>query len=206
MLAAGMDTSATTVGWAMSELIRHPNIMKKMQDELEKVVGLDRVVEESDLENLKYLEMVVKEILRLYPAAPLLIPHESLENCTVDGFHIAKKTRIIVNAWAIGRDPSVWIDPEKFLPERFLGSQLDVRGRDFQLIPFGAGRRSCPGMQLGLTLVRLLLAQLVHCFDWKLPNGMLSSELDMTEDIGFTSPRLHDLMLIPTFRLRNSKF
>ncbi|XP_038883633.1 cytochrome P450 71AU50-like [Benincasa hispida] len=203
MLAAAMDTSATTIGWAMSELIKHPNVVKKLQDELEKVVGLHRMVEESDLGSLEYLEMVVKEILRLYPPAPLLIPHESLEDCTVDGFHIPKKSRVIVNAWAIGRDPSAWIDPHKFFPERFIGSQIDVKGKDFELIPFGAGRRGCPGMQLGLTMVRLLLAQLVHCFDWELPNGMLASELDMTEEFGLTCPRAQDLMVIPTFRLNN---
>ena len=196
-----MDTSATTVGWAMSELIRHPHIMKKMQDELEKVVGLNRLVEESDLKNLEYSEMVVKEILRLHPPAPLLVPHESVEDCTVDDFHIPKKSRIIVNAWAIGRDPSAWIDPEKFIPDRFIGSQVDVKGKNFQLIPFGAGRRSCPGMQLGLIMVNLLLAQLVHCFDWELPNGMTPSELDMTEKFGLTCPRARDLMIVPSYRL-----
>ncbi|KAA0036264.1 cytochrome P450 CYP736A12-like protein [Cucumis melo var. makuwa] len=204
MLAAAMDTSSTTIGWAMSELIRQPDVMKKMQSELQKVVGLDRMVEESDLVSLEYLEMVVKEIMRLYPAGPLLIPHESLEDCTVNGFHIPKKSRLIVNAWAIGRDPSVWNDPHKFFPERFIGSQIDLKGKDFELIPFGAGRRGCPGMQLGLTMVRLLLAQLVHCFDWELPNGMLPSELDMTEEFGLTCPRAQDLMVIPTFRLYNS--
>lgn len=203
MLAAAMDTSATTIGWAMSELIRHPNVMKKLQDELEEMVGLNRMVEESDLGSLKYLEMVVKEILRLYPAGPLLIPHESLENCTVDGYYIPKKSRLIVNAWAIGRDRNVWIDPNKFFPERFIGSQIDVKGKDFELIPFGAGRRGCPGMQLGLTMVRLVLAQLVHCFDWELPNGMLASELDMSEEFGLTCPRTQDLMVIPTFRLKD---
>ncbi|XP_038882124.1 cytochrome P450 71AU50-like [Benincasa hispida] len=204
ILAAAMETSAITIDWAMSELIRHPNVMKKMQDELEKVVGLHRMVEESDLGSLEYLEMVVKEILRLYPAGPLLIPHESMEDCTVNGFHIPKKSRLIVNAWAIGRDPSTWNDPHKFFPERFIGSQIDVKGKDFELIPFGAGRRGCPGMQLGLSMVRLFLAQFVHCFDWELSNGMLASELDMTEEFGLTCPRAQDLMLIPTFRLHDS--
>ena len=204
MLAGAMDTSSTTIGWAMSELIRHPDVMKKMQDELQEVVGLHRMVQESDLVNLEYLEMVVKEIMRLYPAGPLSIPRESLEDCTVDGFHIPKKSRVIVNVWAIGRDPSVWNDPHKFFPERFIGSQIDLKGNDFELIPFGGGRRGCPGMQLGLTMVRLLLAQLVHCFDWELPNGMLPSELDMTEEFGLTCPRAEDLMVIPTFRLNDS--
>ncbi|XP_022950466.1 cytochrome P450 CYP736A12-like isoform X1 [Cucurbita moschata] len=201
ILAAAMDSSATTVGWAMLELIRHPHIMKKMQDELEKVVGLNRLVEESDLKNLEYSAMVVKEILRLHPLAPLLVPHESVEDCTVDDFHIPKKSRIIVNAWAIGRDPSAWIDPEKFIPDRFIGCQVDVKGKNFQLIPFGAGRRSCPGMQLGLIMVNLLLAQLVHCFDWELPNGMPPSELNMTKKFGLTCPRARDLMVVPSYRL-----
>ncbi|XP_023543272.1 cytochrome P450 CYP736A12-like [Cucurbita pepo subsp. pepo] len=203
MLVAGMDTSATTIGWAIPELIRHPHVMKKMQDELEKVVGFDKKVEESDLEQLEYLDMVVKEILRLHPPAPILVPHESLEDCVVDGFYIPKKSRIIVNGWAIGRDPNFWIEPEKFFPERFMGSQLDVKGRDFQLIPFGSGRRGCPGMQLGLTMVRLVVAQLVHCFDWKLPNDMLPDELDMTEEFGLTCPRAEELMVTPSYRLNN---
>ncbi|XP_038881390.1 cytochrome P450 71AU50-like [Benincasa hispida] len=202
MLTAAMDTTATVIGWAVSELIKHPHTMKKLQEELEKVIGLDRIVEESDLEKLEYLKMVVKEIFRLYPPAPLLLPHESRQDYIVDGFHIPKKSRIIVNAWAIGRDPNSWIDPEKFDPERFVGSQVDVKGRDFQLIPFGSGRRGCPGMQLGLTLVQLVLAQLVHCFDWTLPNGMLTSELNMTEEFGLTCPRLHDLLVIPRYRLQ----
>ncbi|MCY5962473.1 cytochrome P450, partial [Salmonella enterica subsp. enterica serovar 1,4,[5],12:i:-] len=100
-----------------------------------------------------------------------------------------KKSRVMVNVWTIGRDPSVWNDPHKFFPERFIGSKIDLKGNDFELIPFGGGRRGCPGIQLGLTMVRLLLAQLVHCFDWKLPNGMLPSELDMTEEFGLTCPR-----------------
>ncbi|KAE8647576.1 hypothetical protein Csa_004100 [Cucumis sativus] len=189
-----MDTSATVIGWAMSELIKHPHIMKKLQEELENEIGLDKIVEESDLERLEYLKMVVKEIFRLYPPAPLLLPHESLQDCIVDGFHIPKKSRIIINVWAIGRDRNSWIDPHKFDPERFIDSQVDVKGRDFQLIPFGSGRRGCPGMQLGLTLVQFVLAQLVHCFDWMLSNGMPASQLDMTEEFGLTCPRLHDLI------------
>ena len=203
MLAASMDTSATATEWAISELIKHPRVLNKVQKELETVVGLDRMVEESDLERLEYLDMVVKETLRLHPVAPLLVPHAAMEDCTVDGFHIPNKSRIIVNAWAIGRDPNSWTDPEKFYPERFVGSSIDLRGRDFQLIPFGSGRRGCPGLQLGLTVVRLLVAQLVHCFDWELPNGMHHTELDMVEEFGLTTPRANHLRAIPTCRLQN---
>ncbi|PON33578.1 Cytochrome P450, E-class, group I [Parasponia andersonii] len=203
MLAASMDTSATAIEWAISELIKNPRIMKKVQEELETVVGMDRVVEESDLEKLEYLDMVVKESLRLHPVAPLLLPHAAMEDCVVDGFHVPKNSRVVINIWTIGRDPNVWTEPEKFFPERFVGSSIDIRGRDFQLIPFGSGRRGCPGLQLGLTVVRLVLAQLVHCFDWELPNGMLPSELDMTEEFGLTTPRAKHLLAIPTYRLRN---
>jgi len=192
MLAAAMDTSATAIEWVLSELMKHPRVMKKIQKEL---------VEESDLDGLEYMEMVVKESLRLHPVAPLLLPHEAMEDCMINGFHIPKKSRVIINAWAIGRDPSVWSDAENFFPERFVGSDIDVRGRDFQLIPFGSGRRVCPGMQLGLTVVRLVVAQLVHCFDWELPNNMQPTELDMTEEFGIVTPRANHLLAIPTYRL-----
>ena len=201
MLTASIDTAATTVDWALAELIKNPNTMKKVQKELETKVGMERMVEESDLEGLDYLNMVVKEILRLHPPGPLLIPHAAMEDCTIDGFHIPKNAHIVVNAWAISRDPHAWTEPEKFIPERFVGSDVDVRGRDFQLIPFGSGRRGCPGIQLGLTVVRLVLAQLVHCFDWELPNGMSPTELDMTEEFGLTVTRAKHLLAIPTYRL-----
>ncbi|XP_030468716.1 cytochrome P450 71AU50-like [Syzygium oleosum] len=203
MLSGSMDTSATAIEWAMAELIKHPSSMKKLQEELEKVVGLNRAVEESDVEGLDYLDMVIKETLRLHPVAPLLLPHEATEDCIVNGFHIPYKSRVIVNVWSIGRDPKVWTthNPEEFVPERFLGSSVDVKGRDFQLLPFGAGRRGCPGMQLGLTVVRFVLAQLVHCFDWDLPGGMLPSELDMTEEFGLTTPRAKHMVVTPKYRL-----
>ncbi|KAL3613437.1 hypothetical protein CASFOL_042700 [Castilleja foliolosa] len=201
LLIAGMDTSSTAVEWAISELFRHPQIMKKLQKELESVVGLDRMVEEHQLHNLEYLDAVVKESLRLHPVAPLLIPHESMEDCVIDGFHIPKKSRILVNTWAIGRDPNVWPDPETFSPERFIGSHIDLRGQDFHYLPFGSGRRSCPGLQLGLTVVKMLVAQLVHCFNWELPNGMLPGDLDMSEHFGLVTARMEHLMAIPTYRL-----
>nr|GME09956.1 cytochrome P450 CYP736A12-like [Ipomoea batatas] len=201
MLAGSMDTSSTVVEWIMSELLRHPEVMKKLKEELERQVGLDRMVEEEDLEHLEYLEMVLKESLRIHPVAPLLLPHAAIEDCMVNGFHIPKRARVIVNIWAIGHDPNVWSDPEKFIPNRFNGSNIEYRDRDFELIPFGSGRRSCPGLQLGITVVRLLVAQLVHCFDWDLPNGMSSKDLDMTEEFGLVVSRAKHLMAIPTYRL-----
>lgn len=201
MLAGSMDTSATTIEWALSELLKHPEVMKKVQGELANVVGMEKMVEESDLEKLEYLDMVVKETLRLHPVAPLLLPHASVEDCTVNGFYIPKKSRVIINVWAIGRDPNAWTDAEKFVPERFVGSDIELRGNHFQLIPFGSGRRRCPGIQLGLVVVKLVLAQLVHCFDWELPDHMLPTELDMTEEFGLTVPRAKHLLAIPSYRL-----
>ncbi|XP_023545010.1 cytochrome P450 CYP736A12-like [Cucurbita pepo subsp. pepo] len=203
ILLAATDSSAVTIGWAVAELIKHPHVMKKVQDELEKVVGLNRMVEETDLCHLTYLEMVVKEVLRLHPPGPLIVPHEAVKDCTVNNFHIPKKSRIIINVWAIGRNPSAWTDAEKFFPERFIGSQVDVKGKDFQLLPFGSGRRGCPGMQVGLVTVHLILAELVHCFDWKLPNGMLPVDLDMTEAFGLSCPIAQDIMVTPIYRLRD---
>ncbi|KAL5751719.1 hypothetical protein ACOSQ2_022226 [Xanthoceras sorbifolium] len=186
MLAAGIDTSAATIEWTLSELIKYPRIMKKVQNELENVVGKDKMVEESDLDNLEYLDMVIKESLRFHPVAPLLVSHESREDCIVN---------------AIGRDPEVWNDPDNFYPERFAESNIDLYGQDFQLIPFGSGRRSCAGMQLGLTVVRLVLAQLIHCFDWELPDGMVTTELDMTKHFGLVTCKAKHLLVIPSYRL-----
>ncbi|XP_052196532.1 cytochrome P450 71AU50-like isoform X1 [Diospyros lotus] len=201
MLAASMDTSATAIDWTLSELLRHPRVMNKVQDELQQVVGMERMVEETDLDKLEYLEMVVKEAFRLHPVAPLLLPHEATQDCIVNGYHIPRKARLTINIWAIGRDPNVWTDPEKFIPERFEGSTIDLRGRDFQLLPFGAGRRRCPGLQLGLLMVKLVVGQLVHCFKWELPDDMLPTDLDMSEDFGLVTTRTKHLLAIPAYRL-----
>ncbi|GMI72000.1 TRANSPARENT TESTA 7, CYTOCHROME P450 75B1 [Hibiscus trionum] len=201
MLVGSMDTAAATIDWTLAELMRHPQVTKKLRKELEDVVGTKRMVEESDLEKLEYLDMVIKESLRLHPVTVFLMRHAAREDCTVKGFHIPKDARIFVNVWAIGRDERVWADAEKFYPERFVGNDIDVRGQNFELIPFGSGRRGCPGMQLGLTVVRLVVAQLVHCFDWELPGNMLPTELDMSDDFGLVCPRAKPLLATPTWRL-----
>ncbi|PQQ04876.1 cytochrome P450 CYP736A12 [Prunus yedoensis var. nudiflora] len=126
---------------------------------------------------------------------------DAIEDCTANGFHIQKASHVIINVWAIGRDPRAWTDAERFIPERFVGINIDVRGNHFELIPFGSGRRRCPGIQLGLTVVQLMVAQLVHCFDWELPNSMLPNELDMSEEFGLTVPRAKHLLAIPSYRL-----
>lgn len=201
MLAASVDTASTTVDWAMSELLKHPRVMVKVQKELAEVVGMDRLVDESDLESLVYLNMVIKEVFRLHPPSPLLLPHQSIDDCNVEGYFIPKKTTVMVNVYAIGRDSKVWNDAEEFLPERFVGTDIDVRGQDFELLPFGAGRRGCPGMHLGILMVRLIVATLVQCFDWKLPDGMMPSELDMTEEFGLVVRRANHLTATPSCRL-----
>eukprot|EP01018_Ginkgo_biloba_P011131 Gb_18160 [translate_table: standard] len=201
MLVAGVDTSSTTLEWVMSELLRNPSVINKIQDELRSVIGPNRKVEESDLPRLPYLQAVVKETLRLHPPAPLLIAHESTKRCNVSGYEIPASTRVIVNAWAIGRDPKSWEDADKFMPERFIGSSIDVKGQQFEVIPFGSGRRRCPGMNLGIVVVELALAQLLHCFDWRLPDGMDAQMLDMSEEFGLTIPRATHLFAVATARL-----
>ena len=202
MITATYDTSAISIEWTISELLRHPQIMKQVQDELERVIGMNRMVEETDLANLTYLSMVIKESFRLHPVAPFLIPRESMEDIEISGYYIPKKSLVIINSWAIGRDPYVWSDNvEEFYPKRFINSNIDLKGRHFQLIPFGSGRRGCPGLQLGLTTVTYVLAQLLHSFDWVLPNGMLPNDLDMSEKFGLSMPRAKHLLAMPTYRL-----
>ncbi|EOY20999.1 Cytochrome P450 [Theobroma cacao] len=201
MIVAALDTSTTTIEWALSELLRHPRVMFGLQQELETVVGRSKMVEESDLPKLTYLDMVVKESLRLHPVAPFLVPHESMEDIMIDGYFIPKKSQIIVNTWSIGRDPDVWSNnAEEFFPERFIDNNIDLRGHEFQLTPFGSSRRGCPGMQLGPITVHLILAQLVHCFDWELP-----VELDMSEKFGHSMPRANPLLVKATYRLLDKR-
>ncbi|CAL5215170.1 unnamed protein product [Lathyrus oleraceus] len=201
MIAGSFETSATVVEWALSELMRHPRVMKNLQQELDNVVGVNKMVEENDLSKLSYLDIVIMETLRLYPAGPL-VPRESTEDAVVDGYFLQKKSRIIVNIWAIGRDSKIWSEnAEEFYPERFADKSLDYRGNDFQFIPFGFGRRGCPGINLGLITVKLVVAQLVHCFSWELPLNMTPNDLDMTEKFGLSIPRAKHLLAVPTYRL-----
>ncbi|XP_045789141.1 cytochrome P450 CYP736A12-like [Trifolium pratense] len=202
MISAAIDTTAVATNWALSLLLKHPNAMKKLQHELENVVGMNRQVEESDLANLPYLSMVMKETLRLFPVGPLGAPHVCLQDVVVDGYYIKKNTTVLINLWTIGRDTKVWSDnAEMFCPERFKDSNVDLRGHNFQLIPFSSGRRSCPGMEMGLTSSKLVVAQLMHCFDWELPYGMSPDNLDMSEKFELTIPKSQPLLAVPTFRL-----
>ncbi|XP_024543432.1 cytochrome P450 71A1 [Selaginella moellendorffii] len=183
MFVAGTDTSSLTSEWALTSLINNPSCMKRAQEELDRVVGRERRVQEEDLSSLVYLKAIVKETFRLHPPAPLLLPRESTQECTVKGgYKIPKGTRLIINTWSIGRDPSLWESPEEFKPERFLEKSIDIKGQDFELIPFGAGRRICAGLPLGQTMVELTLASLLQAFEWK-----TDKTLDMEESEGLTT-------------------
>lgn len=197
IFVAGSDTTAANVEWAMSEVMKNQKIMKKAQDEVRRVFNSKGNVDETGLEELKYLKMIIKETLRLHPPVPLLLPRVCGERCEINGYEIPEKAKIIINAWAIGRDPKHWDDAESFIPERFLDSSVDYKGNNFEYIPFGAGRRICPGMNYGLAIVEFELAQLLFYFDWKLPGGMKPEELDMTEEFGAVVRRKEDLKVIP---------
>ncbi|KAF8762350.1 hypothetical protein HU200_009529 [Digitaria exilis] len=200
VFTASVDTSSVTMVWAMAELIRRPAMMKKVQEEIRAAVG-DKAerVHHDDLPKLRYLKMVVKETLRLHPAVPLLLPRETLRHVGICGYDVPAKTRVLVNAWAIGRDPAIWgNNPEVFDPDRFDGSDTDFNGAHFELLPFGAGRRMCPGMAMGLATVTFTLANLLYCFDWALPEGMAPEDVDMEEAGGLTVHKKTPLLLVPT--------
>jgi len=195
---AGTDTSSITMEWALAELLRNPNVMEKAREEIDSVTGnSSRLIEESDVVNLPYMRAIVKETLRLHPTSPM-IGRESSENINVCGFDIREKTWLLVNLWSMGRDPKVWEKPLEFRPERFMGEekQFDVRGQNFQLMPFGTGRRACPGASLALQVVPSNLAAMVQCFEWK-----VEGSVSMEEKPSMTLPRAHPLVCVPVPRL-----
>ena len=179
-----------TVEWALSELLKKPEVLAKATEELDRVVGRGRWVTEKDMLNLPYVDAIVKETMRLHPVAPMLVPRLSREDTSINGYDIPAGTRVLVMVWSIGRDPELWKAPEEFMPERFLGSRLDVKGQDYELLPFGSGRRMCPGYSLGLKVIQVSLANLLHGFTWRLPDGV---ELSMEEIFGLSTPRKYPL-------------
>lgn len=205
LFAAGTDTSSSTVEWAIAELIRNPQLLKQAQEEMDNVVGRERLVTELDLSRLTFLQAIVKETFRLHPSTPLSLPRIASESCEIDGYHIPKGSTLLVNVWAIARDPKMWADPLEFRPARFLPggekADVDVRGNDFEVIPFGAGRRICAGMSLGLRMVQLLIATLVQTFDWELADGLMPEKLNMEEAYGLTLQMAAPLMVHPRPRL-----
>lgn len=183
MFIAGTETTSSTVEWGMAEILRKPSVLKKLLLELDQVVGKDRFVVESDIPKLTYLQAVVKEVFRLHPGVPLIIPRRTNEACEVAGYHIPKHCIVYVNVWGMARDPNVWEDPLEFKPERFIGSSVDVKGQDFNLLPFGTGRRSCVGWPLAHRMVHYYLAALIHAFQWESPSDILN---DLGERVGLT--------------------
>ncbi|KAG5028140.1 hypothetical protein JHK87_011654 [Glycine soja] len=198
IFVAGTDTASATIIWIMSELIRNPKAMKRAQEEVRDLVTGKEMVEEIDLSKLLYIKSVVKEVLRLHPPAPLLVPREITENCTIKGFEIPAKTRVLVNAKSIAMDPCCWENPNEFLPERFLVSPIDFKGQHFEMLPFGVGRRGCPGVNFAMPVVELALANLLFRFDWELPLGLGIQDLDMEEAIGITIHKKAHLWLKAT--------
>lgn len=182
LIIAGTDTTTIMVEWAMAELLRNTRVLQKAQEELDQVIGLERVMTENDIIALPYLQAIVKEALRLHPAAPLLMPHKARTHVKIGGYDIPKGTTIHVNAWAIGRDADNWPNPLQFRPERFLESDIDLKGSDFRLLPFGAGRRVCIGAQVGVKLVTTMLGRLLHQFNWCLPEGVKVEDINMLEN------------------------
>ncbi|WCJ26089.1 Cytochrome P450 76T24 [Euphorbia peplus] len=197
LFVAGSDTTSTTLEWAMTQLLRNPKTLSKVQIELEQTIGKGKVLDESEIVRLPYLQAVVKETFRLHPPVPLLLPRKAGIDTEMCGFIIPKGAQIMVNVWAIGRDGSSWKDPDSFVPERFLDSDIDVRGRNFELLPFGGGRRICPGLPLASRMLHLMLGSLVNNFDWKIEDEFKTDILDINDKFGITVEKAKPLLAIP---------
>ncbi|TVU30579.1 hypothetical protein EJB05_22209, partial [Eragrostis curvula] len=203
MFGAGSDTASNVMIWCMTELIRSPAVMAKVQAEVrEAFKGKNRITED-DLSkvDLSYLKLVIKETLRLHVHLPFLFPRQCRETCQVMGYDIPKGTAVLVNVWAICRDPKYWEDGDEFKPERFENSDLDYRGTNYEYLPFGSGRRMCPGVNLGLANINLALVSLLYHFDWKLPHGMEPKDVDICEAVGLMATKKTSLILHPVTRI-----
>ena len=204
-MVGGTDTTTTMVEWTMAELLKHPEEMRKVQQELTEVVGLSNMVEGSHLSQLAYLDAAIKETFRLHPALPLLIPRRPSVTTTIGGYKVPKDTKIFLNVWAIHRDPENWEDPLEFRPERFLsnnnnyGNKFDYSGNNFHFLPFGSGRRICAGIPLAERMLNYVLASFLHSFEWKSPQPEAESE--MSDKFGIVMKKLEPLCAIPTPRL-----
>ncbi|KAM0909650.1 hypothetical protein ACQ4PT_014705 [Festuca glaucescens] len=201
MIIAGTDTTVITVEWAIGELVKNPRVQEKLQEELDRVVGRDRVMSETDFPNLPYLNAVVKESLRLHPPTPLMLPHKASAAVKIAGYDIPKGASVTVNAWALARDPKVWDSPLEFRPERFVEENIDIKGCDYRVLPFGAGRRVCPGAQLGINLVASMIGHLLHHFTWSPPEGTRPEDLSMMESPGLITFMGTPLKVVATPRL-----
>ncbi|KAG5618040.1 hypothetical protein H5410_017864 [Solanum commersonii] len=195
---AGTDSTYTVLEWTMTELLRHPRVMKKLEDEVRELGQGKTEITEDDLGNMHYLKAVIKESLRLHAPVPLLAARESMEEVKLLEYDIPARTQAMINVWAIGRDPLLWENPEEFRPERFLNSDIDVKGLNFELIPFGAGRRGCPGIPFAIMVIEVALAKIVHKFNFALPKGIKGEDLDMTECNGLAVRRKLPLFVVAT--------
>ncbi|XP_076949414.1 iridoid oxidase [Bidens hawaiensis] len=199
MFTAGTDTTTSTLEWAMAELLHNPHAYEKLQSEVRNVVPRDGKLKEKHIDNLPYLRAVIKETLRLHPPLPFLVPHKAMESCTMLGYNIPKETQVLVNVWAIGRDPKTWKDALEFKPDRFLDhdKNIDYKGQNFEFIPFGSGRRMCPAVTLASRVLPLTLGSLLHKFDWVLGDELRANEMDMRERMGITLRKAVPLKAIP---------
>ncbi|PRQ38723.1 putative geraniol 8-hydroxylase [Rosa chinensis] len=199
LLTAGTDTTSITLEWAMAELLHNPESLSKAQDELDSVFGKGKLIEESEITQLPYLQAIIKETFRLHPTVPFLVPRKAESDVEIGGYIVPKNAQVLVNSWAIGRDPSIWDNPNSFMPERFLGleNQIDVMGRNFDLIPFGGGRRICPGLPLAMKMLHLTLGSLINCFNWKLEDGVVSETINMEDKFGLTLQMAQPLRAVP---------
>ncbi|XP_038985289.1 flavonoid 3',5'-hydroxylase 1-like [Phoenix dactylifera] len=206
MFIAGTDTSSIAVEWAIAELLKNHSILKRAHLELDEVIGRDRMLEESDIPKLPYLQAICEEVLRMHPTTPLSLPHLSNQACEVEGYYIPKGTRLLVNIWAIGRDPEIWENPLAFNPDRFLSGKranVGLQGTDFELMPFGGGRRICAGKQLGILFVQYIVGTLLHSFDWIMPDG---EELNMEEAPGLALQKAVPVNALAKPRLASSAY
>ncbi|XP_030469335.2 geraniol 8-hydroxylase-like [Syzygium oleosum] len=198
LFTAGTDTTSSTLEWAMAELLHSPEKLSRAQAELDQVIGKGNLVDELDVTRLPYLQAIVKETFRLHPPAPLLLPRKSAADLEISGLTIPKGAQVFVNVWAIGRDGALWEDPNAFIPERFLGSEMDVKGQSFELIPFGGGRRICPGLPLAMRMVHMMLGSLLNCFYWKHEVGIQPEDMNMDDKFGLTLQKDQPLRAVRT--------
>ncbi|XP_028787488.1 geraniol 8-hydroxylase-like [Neltuma alba] len=198
LFVGGIDTTSSTIEWAMAELVRNPEKLKKVKEELKQAINEDEQLEDFHISKLPFLRAIVKETLRLHPSFPLLVPHKTEDEVQLCGcFMVPKNAQVLINVWAIGRDPSVWDDPKQFMPERFSATEIDFKGHDFELIPFGAGRRICPGLPLANRTIHIVLASLLYHFDWKLADGLKVEDMNMSETYGISLHKAIPLKAIP---------
>ncbi|XP_061340574.1 geraniol 8-hydroxylase-like [Gastrolobium bilobum] len=197
LFIAGTDTTTSTLEWAMTELLHNPNVMLKAKQELDQTIGKGKLIEESDIARLPYLQAIIKETFRLHPPVPFLLPRKAARDVNINGYTVPKDAQVLINVWKIGRDPKTWDSPNIFLPERFLESKIDVKGQHFELTPFGGGRRICPGTLLATRMLLLMLGSLINSFDWKLEDGLESENMDMDEIFGITLQKAIPLRVVP---------